>query len=283
MLNGIDFSFGSGLTTGQIKAGGKAFVCRYLSGGSPKDINKTELDNYLAAGIAVIFVWETDGQEFSEADGVNAAHAAQSELNRLGAGGAVVHFAQDIPEQSTIADQIAYMRGVNSVIGLDRSGGYGDYTTIKALFDAGVIKFGWETYGGSNGEWDDRALIRQVLNDVHFGPATVDLDSAAYWGKAPILTIKDDFGQWPRPKEQPVPSGPYRHVVPAGNTESLYRVARDRNLKDDSSLIALSRANLNAKNLAVFNAYVALEEATVAAGLPHAAMPDGLVYWTENK
>lgn len=83
MLKGIDFSYGHGLTTAQISAAGYAFVCRYLSGDSSKDIDSLELSNYKAAGIRVVFVWETGGQMPSQAQRVADAESAQVELELL--------------------------------------------------------------------------------------------------------------------------------------------------------------------------------------------------------
>ena len=277
MLNGIDFSFGSGLTTAQIKAAGKSFVCRYLSGGNPKDISKAELANYKAAGIPVVFVWETDGIMRSKAEGVSHAHAADTQLGSIGAPGATVFFAADA---AAMPDLPGYMSGVVSVIGKSRAGIYGGIGSVGAAFNNGQCSYGWQTAAWSSGKWDNRALIRQVQNDVKVGPATCDLDEAAFWSSSQVLGLSDDFGQWPRPASKPS-GGPYRHVVPAGNTTSLWRVAEDRHVGMDS-LVTLSLANLNAANAAVMRAYVTLDDACVAAKINHPAMPMGMVYYTRN-
>lgn len=211
MIYGIDFAFGNGLTTAQIKAAGKQFVCRYLSGGSSKDIGATELANYKAAGIVVVFVWETTGTDMvSEAAGFGDATAAHAELTRLGAPDAPVFFAAD---EQTEADETDYLKGTASVVGLARNGLYGGLASIQRAFNGGLITYGWQTYAWSGGVWDNRALLRQVQNGVTLGPATVDLDQAAYWGVAtPVLTVADDFGQWPRPSAAPAPA-----QLPAGD------------------------------------------------------------------
>lgn len=232
MIQGIDFAFGNGITPAQVRAAGYEFVCRYLTGldGNPKDITAPELGGYLAASLPVVFVFERDGQEFSHNQGITDATAAQAQLgslaaalNRPGVRNATVFFAQDLPESAHV-DPVAYMRGVNSVIGVKRSGIYGRFATVKACFDAGVATYGWQTPGGSAGAWDSRALLRQVRYDVKAGPATADVDQAAYWASAtPVLTARDDFGQFPAP---PPPShGPYRHVA---NGESLDQIAARR-------------------------------------------------------
>ena len=266
MLNGIDFSFGSGLTTAEIKNGGKQFVCRYLSGGNSKDISKTELDNYKAAGIPVIFVWETDGIMRSEADGIAAAKAAEAELAQIGASGAVVFFAADAAQ---MPDLTGYLKGVNSVLGKPRTGVYGGLGSVQAAFNGGLVSYGWQTYAWSNGQWDDRALLRQVQNGVQFGPAQVDLDQAAYWNSTKILGLNDDFGQWPRPPATPPPAkGPVWNEIPDGYGHSLEHWVQQRN-GDFNTIVALSRANLNALHLAMLNTYLAYDAACVAAGKPH--------------
>lgn len=216
MIRGIDFASGSGVTAQQIRAAGYEFVARYLSGGSSKDISAIEVANYKAAGIGIVFVWEVGGQEYTAAGGAADAKAAVAELARVGASGAPVFFAQDVPVAAG-TDPVAYQEGVVSVIGKARSGGYGDYSVIKAEFDAGVITYGWQTSGGSGGAWDDRALLRQVSYNVKVGPATVDVDEAAYWATtAKTLTAADDFGQWPRPVA----------AAPAQVTANRYQVER---------------------------------------------------------
>lgn len=222
MLNGIDFAVGNGVTTDQILGGGNSFVCRYLSnhlqlGGVDKDISAFELANYKAAGIAVVFVWETDGTMPDFATGQSDALAANLELATLGASigdvtvsRAPIFFAADA---QTVADLNGYLAGVNSVIGTSRTGIYGGLANVTAAFDAGLVAYGWQTYAWSGGQWDDRALIRQVKNGVDFYGASIDQDQAAFWNVAtPILGLSDDFGQWyqtaapaPAPTPAPVP------------------------------------------------------------------------------
>src|ERR1700691_1304701 len=133
--NGVDFAFGEGVTVAQLKDAGVEFVCRYLSGGSSKDITATELDNYLTNGINVVLNWETSGQMPSEAQGVSDAQGAQSEVQRLATAvsahsaailAAPIIFSADFdPVADTLDDIIAYMKGVASVLGKARTGIYG--------------------------------------------------------------------------------------------------------------------------------------------------------------
>lgn len=213
MLNGIDFSYGGGVTTGQILAAGYHFVCRYLSGGNSKDISAAEVANYRKAGIPIVFVWETSGNMYTQANGVSAAQSAVAELARVGASGATVFFAQDVPVASG-TNPVAYMRGVNSVIGVSRSGIYGQYSVVREVLNAGVAAYAWQTSGGSGGLWDNRARLRQVRYNLHVGPAAIDVDQAAFYNSSTVLTLAHDFGQFPRPSgSTPVTSAP---ALPVG-------------------------------------------------------------------
>lgn len=73
--------------------------------------------------------------------------------------------------------------------------------------------------------------------------------------------------------------GPVRHVIPAGNTLTWHQLAQSRGTTD-AALAEVTRANLNPVNLAVFDAFMALNDALHAAGLPLAAMPAGMIWWS---
>lgn len=283
MLNGIDFSFGSGLTTAQIKAGGKTFVCRYLSGGNSKDITGAELANYKAADIPVIFVWETTGTDMtSVAAGRSDATVANTQVGQVGAPGAVVFFAADEAQEP---DLRGYFDGVLEVLPKTRVGIYGGLGSVKAAFDAGLVSYGWQTLAWSNGQWDDRALIRQVQNNVRFGPATVDLDEAAYWNSSKVLGVTDDFGQWPRPTQQPS-KGPYRHEIGKGNTYSFTRWATDVRHESRDMLLAYNKSVtpklLSQAHYDLLAALAAADVAAEAAKVPRCSMEPGTVLYTEN-
>jgi hypothetical protein len=100
-----------------------------------------------------------------------------------------IYFSVDFDAQA--ADQaalFAYFDGVASVIGLQRTGVYGGYNTVKWLFDAGKIKWAWQAYAWSYGNWDSRAQLRQVLNTITAAGdgGCCDKDEA----------VAPDFGQW---------------------------------------------------------------------------------------
>src|SRR5262249_15337126 len=119
--------------------------------------------------------------------GVSQAQAADSQAQSVGQpAGRPIYFAIDFdaqPSQQGVID--AYFDGVASVIGVDRTGVYAGYGPVSRLFDNGKISWAWQTYAWSYGNWDSRAQLRQIQNDI--GPGgEMDLDQS----------MVGDFGQW---------------------------------------------------------------------------------------
>jgi peptidoglycan hydrolase-like protein with peptidoglycan-binding domain len=176
---GVDFSFGNGVTTEQLSAHGVQFVCRYMSGGDPKDITLAEYLNYKNAGIEVVLNWETAGQ--LEGYGLGATHAqtANNQAKAItGVDNAPIIFSSDLPQLYSIADNLEYMQAVHNTIGYDRTGMYGCFEYLAAYFNQGLGAFGWQTSGGSYGQWDTRAQLQQYQYNVYIGGAETDLDRA---------------------------------------------------------------------------------------------------------
>lgn len=183
---------------GTLKARGVGFIARYLSGGNSKDLKSAELRAALDHGISVVLVWETDGRAplNGYAAGVRDAKRADAQARGLGMPRVPIYFALDLDTYAYAAVN-NYLRGVASVIGKARTGLYAGYGPIKAAFDAGVITYGWQTYAWSGGRWDNRAQLRQYLNNVGFAGMQADFDKST----------AADFGQWPRPgKSAPAPA-----------------------------------------------------------------------------
>lgn len=221
ILKGIDYSFGSGVTAAQVKAYGP-FVMRYLSGGNSKDVSAAELKNFKAAGVAVGFVWETNGAPTSATQGTTHAVEAQAELVALAAEigdasllKATVYFAID-EESSPVS--VGYIQAAAKVLGAPRTGVYGGYGTVKAVMDAKACAYAWQTYAWSGGQWDNRAILRQVQNDIKVGPCDADADELAYFdvatpvfGTADLASVGFVFGPAapvPTPKPTPTPVYP---------------------------------------------------------------------------
>jgi hypothetical protein len=224
---GIDYSFGEGLTVAQMKAAGVKFVCRYISGSSlasnPKNISKTEFNNLVHGGIDVVLVWETTADRIlgGHVAGVQDALAADAATGALGAIGLPVYFAADF--DATEGQQAAinaYLDGVASVIGHDRTGLYAGFYPIARAFNAGKIRYGWQTYAWSGGQLDGRAQLYQYSNGHQMGPTQVDYDKATHV----------DYGQWPLhvgptppppPAPKPAVGLPVLHVGLTGDAVKL--------------------------------------------------------------
>lgn len=122
--------------------------------------------------------------------------------------GRPIYFAVD--EDTTVGPNItAYFQGVNHVLGVARSGAYGDYKVIDALFNAHLIAWGWQTYAWSGGQWDTRhpgTVLEQYSNDHTISGHGVDYDRST----------ATDFGQWAVGKT-PVPPPPQEVEMLSGS------------------------------------------------------------------
>lgn len=127
---------------------------------------------------------------------------------------------------------------------------------------------GWEPYGGITPtiwQFTENAVVNgRVVDRNAFRGTLAQLKSIVETGKMP-----------------PIIQPPQRHVVPAGNDYTLDGVAREAKTTV-ASILATSKAHLNATNLAVFDAYLALRDACKAALLNEPGLPEGLVYWTAS-
>lgn len=186
---GLDYAWGRP-GPAAINGAGAKFVCRYLSNDVGKNLSASEAKSLSGAGIALVVVWETTAQRAlgGKAAGTADAKAAQAQAKTCGMpAGRPIYFAVDWDatsgQQATIN---AYLDGAASVIGRDRIGLYGGYYPIKRAFDAGKIRWGWQTYAWSGGHWDSRAHIQQYSNGHRLAGVGVDYNRA----------IKSDYGQW---------------------------------------------------------------------------------------
>lgn len=186
---GIDWAWGQE-TVRALKAAGATFACRYLSRDPSKNLSAQEARTLSQAGIDVVVVWE------AAADRALQGFAAGKEdaLQAMGQSKAVgqpkdrpIFFAVDFDEAPFQAARVAqYFRGVVSVLGVARTGVYGGYWVVKRLFDAGLVKYGWQTYAWSGGLWDQRAQLHQTKNGQRIGGVDCDFNEA----------VAQDFGQW---------------------------------------------------------------------------------------
>jgi hypothetical protein len=201
VARGIDYSFGRP-STAAIKAAGYSFVCRYVSyNTSGKNINKSEADSLRAAGISIVINWENAATDALKGHDTGVTHAREAQRQAVAVGMPAtrpIYFSVDFDATEAQQSAInAYMDGVASVLGRNRTGAYGGYYVIKRLFDAGKITWGWQTYAWSGGQWDARAQLRQVQNGITVGGEDCDRDEAE----------ATDYGQWGGPTTPGKPDG----------------------------------------------------------------------------
>ena len=216
---GVDYSWARPSPSG-LKSEGFTFAARYLSHDtSGKNMSTSEVNALWAAGVDVVANWEqtADAALNGYNQGVADAQAANAQANAIGIpAGRPIYFSVDFdatPGQQAALN--AYFDGVASVIGVARTGAYGGYYVIQRLFDAGKIKWGWQTYAWSGGQWDLRAQLRQVQNGITAaGDASCcDKDEA----------VAADYGQW---HAQP-PNAPPRGYLDTASCADIAGWAQD--------------------------------------------------------
>lgn len=199
---GLDFSW-SRPTAEDILAAGYSFVCRYLSWSTTgKNLTADEALYYQSYGIQIVSNWEyyADAARNGYPQGVeDAKEAMRQHLDCGGSPNDPIYFSVDydaqVPEEYGPVRE--YFKGIISVIGLHRTGGYGSYQIIRQLFNDGLITFGWQTYAWSYGAWDGRAQLRQVKNGIYVGGAEVDRNEA--WN--------ENYGAWFQNEAPPITKG----------------------------------------------------------------------------
>jgi hypothetical protein len=185
---GVDYSWARPSPAG-LKADGYEFVSRYLSyGSSGKNLTKGEADGLKAAGLDIVCNWEEGAEDALGGYATGVAHAQAAQAQAVADGMPAdrpIYFSLDFDAQpSQQAALNDYFDGVASVIGRSRTGAYGGYSAVNRLFNAGKITWAWQTYAWSYGQWDPRAQVRQIQNDILNGQADKDQSMVA------------DFGQW---------------------------------------------------------------------------------------
>ena len=248
---GIDYAWGRPAPSA-IRAAGYQFAARYLSYDTTgKNLTAGEAHALRSAGVDVVVVWENGATDALNGYGEGVTQAREAERQAAACGqpaGRPIYFAVDFDASSGDEGAIdSYFDGVASVIGRDRTGVYAGYYVVQRLFNAGKIRFGWQTYAWSGGQWDSRAQLRQVLNGIRVDGVDSDRDQAD----------AADFGQWgyaspPPPSEgQRIAVGTHAdgrlEVVYAGDNGALGHVWE----KQASGWSGLTPLGGAAKSLAV--------------------------------
>jgi peptidoglycan hydrolase-like protein with peptidoglycan-binding domain len=189
-IHGVDYSWADP-DPGMMATRGVNLAGRYLwdkQHPGSKGITLAEYDALIVANITPFFIYEEDGKELAGGfdAGVRVAKLAEAELAHLHLSGLPVYFNVDYDAPASAMPAILdALRGVASVIGLERTGLYAGLRPITAAFDAGVIAYGFQTYAWSGGVWDARAQLQQWANGQWSG--SVDF----------TRSMVRDFGQYP--------------------------------------------------------------------------------------
>jgi hypothetical protein len=189
VARGIDYAWTQPRPSA-IRSAGYTFACRYLSDNKRKNLTAAEAQSLSAAGIDIVANWEYAPDEALNGYGEGVRNAQKALRQALECGMPAdrpIYFSVDFKaEPADRTAVVAYFDGVASVLGVGRTGAYGGFPVIQWLFDAGKIAWGWQTYAWSGRQWDSRAQLRQVLNNIYVDGAECDRDEA--WAA--------DFGQW---------------------------------------------------------------------------------------
>lgn len=176
-----------------------------------KPVTREYADGFRAAGLHVVSCyqygkpgWPTPSDFTRGYDGGVAD--AQTALRLHGAAGgpdsAPIFFSvdEDINLATWKSVAVEWLRGINSVLGVDRTGVYGHSGVCAWAIDDGVIGtsttaghwWAWQTRAWSNGEREPRAVLFQSVvvsgsePGVAMGGTHVDVDEV----------LAADFGQW---------------------------------------------------------------------------------------
>lgn len=223
MVEGCDYSFGRP-DPPCLHASGIRFAVRYTStGGSAKNMSPNEVDGLVAAGIALVTVFEESAGHMlaGRTAGIAAAEASVALAAACGMPPDRPHYyALDIDPNALSGSQWnaikAYLDGAASVHGKAATGVYAGFRGIEELVPTWA-PWGWQTYAWSGGRWSAKAVLQQYRNGVTRCGAQVDLCRA----------LAADYGQWGLGQEDDMPlNDADKAWIAARLEESERRVAR---------------------------------------------------------
>jgi hypothetical protein len=188
-IEGVDYAWSRPDPAG-LYAAGKRFASRYLSyDKTGKNLTAAEAEQLAAAGIAVVCNWEWRAGDAKGGFAAGAEYAAEALRQAAACGmsaGRPIYFSVDYDPAGSYGPVDAYFRGIASVLPIAQIGAYGGYGTIDHLLGAGLIRWAWQTYAWSGGQWHHGTHVQQYRNGVEVAGGDVDLNRA----------MVEDFGQW---------------------------------------------------------------------------------------
>ena len=201
----------------EIKSAGYAGVVNYVSEPRPgsdfeaKPITREYADSLRAAGLHIVSNFQYGKPGGTAPSDLTRGHDggvadAQTALRLHGAAGgpnsAPIFFSVDdnIDENTWNSLAVNWFRGINSVLGVPRTGIYGDAQSCGWAIRDGVIghsstaghRWAWQTIAWSNGQREPTAVLYQSVVDTPGSPGpllggiNVDVDEV----------LAPDYGQW---------------------------------------------------------------------------------------
>lgn len=193
-MQGCDYSFWRATSASDLS--GYDFVCRYLSGGSSKDLTHAEAVQLTSWNKLIVANWESSGQGGDHAQGVADATAALAEATACGMpAGKPIYFSIDADVSPSSTDD--YRNGVLSVLPGTQVGIYGSAAVVQH-WRANGVAYGWRTMST---DWSGGSSTQDCHLVQSGGNNNVDFDTA----------LVSDFGGWNLntvPTPVPVPPAP---------------------------------------------------------------------------
>ncbi|BCO34113.1 DUF1906 domain-containing protein [Mycobacterium heckeshornense] len=176
-----------------------------------KPVTREYADALRAAGLHVVSNYQygkpgwPDPSDFTRGYDGGVADARTAQWFHAAAGGAdsaPIFFSidEDIDQKTWKSVALEWFRGINSVLGVDRTGIYGHAAACRWATEDGVIgrsstaghRWAWQTSAWSHGEREPRAVLYQAVVNTPSSPGPllagthVDVDEI----------LATDFGQW---------------------------------------------------------------------------------------
>lgn len=190
-ITGFDYSFTQPDVTALVKARA-GFAGRYVSNeGNEKNITAGEFARLQAAHIPLVLFYETTAEWMlgGRQAGVKAAFEGRAQATAAGIPATVpLHYAADFPvTPEQVPAVLDALGGAASVDGKATTALYGGMAIVRAAADQGYRVI--QTAAWSAGQWDQRAILRQLGTKTTIGGVEVDVDEA----------IGFNFGQYTPP------------------------------------------------------------------------------------
>jgi hypothetical protein len=202
----------------EIKAAGYAGVVNYVSDERPgahfeaKPITREYADSLRAVGLHIVSNfqygkpgWPASPSDLTRGHDGGVADAQRAMQLHAAAGGpntAPIFFSvdDDIDANTWNTLAVEWFRGINSVLGVGRTGIYGHYNACGWAIRDGVIgtssspghRWAWQTRSWSHGQRESMAVLYQEIVNSPSNPGpllggiNVDVDEV----------LADDYGQW---------------------------------------------------------------------------------------